>query len=953
MSKDIIETLIQCTLVGSGIGLLIMLVRSRLEKYLNLKIRYYLWLVVLLFLLIPIQLPNFISNQNQVVQPLTQMYQRQVYKPLRQTLDEVVYEIDPATEPEFKENTIEGSKSIYTKDILFIVWLIVSVGIGLFQMNSYFKYQRSLKSTRIDCDEEINWLFENIKNELNIKSPIKIYSSNEVYGAILIGVIQPTIYISNKEIDMESLNYILRHELFHQKNHDLIYKWLIMFVSWIHFFNPLVYFIQKKINNDCELVCDYEVVCNLSEDDRIEYGNTLLDNLRVGNTKINALTTSMSSSKKEVKERIIKISESKNRKKMIIATALMCASILLGCLLWPSVIKKPNVSAQVDEKVSIEEMLNSSTYHELMDAWGYTDELFIQLVYDPNEAIAILPTTGFFLNYESYVYNEDKSILTINYDSTSFVDFAPHPFIEQMLENNAFILFANISECNEIVMAGIGEKFRFLRNEFKASLRNNMNIYSIYETCAQNLKLRSNLNYTSSSFIGNQIDDRNFSFISKYLKYEIYQQKENDSLLVYTDKSNKVVASKEIVQGKNNFIMPFYADLNTRQDIETRLGKADYLVTNKDKRAMLYTIYGEEELYLYFILTQDNIDFGGFISDVNLINTVTKNDITIPLSSKICCAELCVGGNCGSLDSTYYTDFASDIDLIPAKLENEKELFHINLLYEYNNLSYKFSDFEVVKKVKFYENDLIEIDKEIFQITNMESALQKNWQLAKVFDQQPANLSDFLSDDATLHQITTIMEEKIGYQITLKNPNTASEILEELKNVPYLEHGLPQTFEDGFHTRFVIEDNAHRVIINNNGSSLQVVVDGKAITSYDAQVLAPQLFNLASSLYETGYGGNISTQKDVSMNAQIEIFENDDIKIESLVDQILINEFFQNELSKEELDNHDFSRSEIKYFYNDKEIKSFPYKKGATYEIKVVSDFYQVVITYKFIYTCK
>src|SRR5699024_325077 len=94
---------------------------------------------------------------------------------------------------------------------------------------------------------------------------------------LIVGLINPTLYLPEYEISDNDLNYILMHELTHYKRHDLLYKWFAMFVLSIHWFNPLIYVVSKQIDEECEISCDYEVCKNLSDNDKKYYMAMILE----------------------------------------------------------------------------------------------------------------------------------------------------------------------------------------------------------------------------------------------------------------------------------------------------------------------------------------------------------------------------------------------------------------------------------------------------------------------------------------------------------------------------------------------------------------------------------------------------------------------------------------------------------------------------------------------------
>lgn len=63
----------------------------------------------------------------------------------------------------------------------------------------------------------------------------------------------------------------------------MFYKWLIQIMICIHWFNSLIYLLEKEINKACELSCDEAVITILDDSKRREYGDILTSFLKSNN----------------------------------------------------------------------------------------------------------------------------------------------------------------------------------------------------------------------------------------------------------------------------------------------------------------------------------------------------------------------------------------------------------------------------------------------------------------------------------------------------------------------------------------------------------------------------------------------------------------------------------------------------------------------------------------------
>ncbi len=82
------------------------------------------------------------------------------------------------------------------------------------------------------------------------------------------GLFKSYIFLPDYPYSKDELTWILKHELMHFKNKDILIKFLVLSVRIIYWFNPLVYVMSNKVNLDCELCCDESVIYNCSFNDK-------------------------------------------------------------------------------------------------------------------------------------------------------------------------------------------------------------------------------------------------------------------------------------------------------------------------------------------------------------------------------------------------------------------------------------------------------------------------------------------------------------------------------------------------------------------------------------------------------------------------------------------------------------------------------------------------------------
>ena len=179
-----------------------------------------------------------------------------------------------------------GTADSIGKRILQIACVIWLIGVLFTALRKLWIYRRFVKGVCAACapvsDQRILAQYAEINRRLGVQKIMPLYESAVIESPMLIGLFNPCIYLPSgflKEMvgKENDIILILHHELVHFKRRDLWYKWVFQAALCVHWFNPLLYVFQHKFNIDCELACDETMLKLLSEEGRRAYGNVLLD----------------------------------------------------------------------------------------------------------------------------------------------------------------------------------------------------------------------------------------------------------------------------------------------------------------------------------------------------------------------------------------------------------------------------------------------------------------------------------------------------------------------------------------------------------------------------------------------------------------------------------------------------------------------------------------------------
>lgn len=214
---------------------------------------------------------------------------------------------------------------------LFYIWLAGAIVSLCWYATAYIVFSRKILHSFTAPHEEDLAVFQ----KMSRGGKVRLACSRQIHTPMLMLVFHPVVVLpqfSYTANGMENELYgLLRHELTHYCRHDIVYKWLVVFVTSLHWFNPFVYLIRREIGNACELSCDEAVIANMSLSERKNYGNTLLTLASKHRIPKGVMATTLCEGKKQLKGRLINIMNYKKKSHAAIILMTVLALLLVGC----------------------------------------------------------------------------------------------------------------------------------------------------------------------------------------------------------------------------------------------------------------------------------------------------------------------------------------------------------------------------------------------------------------------------------------------------------------------------------------------------------------------------------------------------------------------------------------------------------------------------------------------
>jgi beta-lactamase regulating signal transducer with metallopeptidase domain len=275
----------------------------------------------------------------------------------------IVVEIPAQMTTPIKASSEKSTADITMLDIVTLVWIIGSLIFIFVHLISYSHYKRQvLKNGKMIKETRILSQIFRLKRELHISRTVCVMEYDEAESPMIIGFIKPVLVLPKEQYNSEDLFFILKHELVHFKRGDVYLKLLFVTANAVHWFNPIIWIMQKEAVIDMELSCDERVTQGTSFELRKAYTETLLSMLHKQCVRKTVLSTQFYGGKKIMRKRFKNILI-RNRKKNGISI-LICAvvlSITLGMLVGCSVTKENTEKENIEnEDTANEDMGNVS-----------------------------------------------------------------------------------------------------------------------------------------------------------------------------------------------------------------------------------------------------------------------------------------------------------------------------------------------------------------------------------------------------------------------------------------------------------------------------------------------------------------------------------------------------------------------------------------------------------------
>lgn len=276
-SMTVFNYLLEATLMGSVLILLLVTVRALFRDRLGSRVIYIGWGFAALRLLVPLSLPNPVMDE---FRPgfSTDVEARPVADQVRQRLIDaghslsewMPWESNPVAA--FTSQLRSGSAGRW----YLFAWGVIALCVGAFLWARYKRFENTVRRNRVRLLEgEETALLQTLCQRYGVRRCPPVYFTDRLGSGCIAGVWEPFIALP-LDLPREHLAMALSHQLCHWKARDPFWGMIRGVCCALHWFNPFVWMGAWLSYRDSEMACDDRVTARLHDMDRLAYANVIV-----------------------------------------------------------------------------------------------------------------------------------------------------------------------------------------------------------------------------------------------------------------------------------------------------------------------------------------------------------------------------------------------------------------------------------------------------------------------------------------------------------------------------------------------------------------------------------------------------------------------------------------------------------------------------------------------------
>ena len=236
---------------------------ARAARWLSPRIRYLLWMLVLIKVFLPPSLSAPWGFGRWGVPPLVQRTSL-TDLPGRWTVSERPAPQGDATIQRPSEAIVAAGESIWSQPLIIgaLVWCAGCLTFWGWVAGRYIHLNRLLRVATVVDEGPLRVALERAAIAQQLHDPPELLLTNIATGPFLVGVLRPRIVLPGEamQLSAEDLQAVLSHELVHWRRRDTWVGWLQVVAQGLLWFHPLVWWANRQLRHERECACDEGVL---------------------------------------------------------------------------------------------------------------------------------------------------------------------------------------------------------------------------------------------------------------------------------------------------------------------------------------------------------------------------------------------------------------------------------------------------------------------------------------------------------------------------------------------------------------------------------------------------------------------------------------------------------------------------------------------------------------------
>ena len=209
------------------------------------------------------------------------------------------------------------------------IWIVGSMVVGGIFFTVHLRFRRRLYRARKLCEQSGDKIAGNGRKTVGLHRNLPIYQVKKLEAPCLVGVLRPAIYVGTDiRTGTERFRHVVTHEQVHYLHGDHIWALLRAVLVTVYWFHPFVWVAAAASVRDGEIACDHGTIKQLGEGERLTYGEMLLELSRKNRGKrVYSFGTMLRPGRSEMKERIMRLAGGNGTR---MSAGILVAVLMLG-----------------------------------------------------------------------------------------------------------------------------------------------------------------------------------------------------------------------------------------------------------------------------------------------------------------------------------------------------------------------------------------------------------------------------------------------------------------------------------------------------------------------------------------------------------------------------------------------------------------------------------------------